>query len=334
MDGAWPFDDAPKRPEPQGSQPAFATLGPGIHDISGEHYHSDPCAVPSLSSTLARLLLNRSPRHAWTAHPRLNPDHQGKDSKTFDVGRAAHRAVLGKGGDFVAYPSHVLAKNGAASTAYAKEWAVEMRARGLTPLKAEEVEAVNDMAGEIMGRLSAMGISFSPARSELTAIAEIDGVMCRAMVDHAPLNSRMPLWDIKTTTDASPDAVIRSVTSWGYDIQAAHYLKVWEAATGERRRFRFIFVEKEAPFEVSIVELLNEPGDEADWFADAESKCAEARRIWGECLRDDQWPGYPNQIALIGAPVWHRRSWADREIGLPVTPAALARSREMQAPLD
>lgn len=309
-------------------------LGPGIHDISAEAYHADPCAVPSMSSTLARLILNRSPRHAWTAHPRLNPDHEGKDSKVFDLGRAAHRCVLGKGGDYVAYPEHLLAKNGAASTAEAKEWAQEMRSRGMTPLKAAEVDAVHDMADGIIRRLSAMGIAFPPARSELTAIAEIDGVMCRAMIDHAPADPRMPLWDLKTTTDASPDAVIRSVTAWGYDIQACHYLRVWEAATGEKRRFRFIFVEKEPPFEVSAVELLNDPGDEADWFQDADAKCAEARRIWGECLRDNQWPGYSDKIALIGAPVWHRRNWADRETGLPVTPAALARAREMQAPLE
>lgn len=309
-------------------------LSPGIHDISAEAYHADPCDIPSLSSTLARLVLNRSPRHAWTAHPRLNPDYEGKDSKTFDIGRAAHRAVLGKGGDFVAYPEHVLAKNGAASTAAAKEWAEEARARGWTPIKADEVEAVHDMSGEIMGRLSAMGITFPPSRSELTAIAEIDGVMCRAMIDHAPEDPRQPLWDLKTTTDASPDAVIRAITTYGYDIQAAHYLSVWKAATGESRRFRFIIVEKDAPHEVSVVELLNDLDDEADWFADAGSKCAEARRIWGECLRDGQWPGYPRQIALVGAPVWHRRNWADRETGLPVTPAALDRARQWQSPQE
>lgn len=321
MDGGFPFITA-------------AALGPGIHDISAEAYHADPCAVPSMSSTLARLVLNRSPRHAWTAHPRLNPAHESKDSKTFDIGRAAHRVVLGKGGDMAAYPLHLLAKNGAASTAEAKEWAQEMRSRGMTPLKQDEYDAVLDMAAEVNGKLSRMGMAFPPARSELTVIAEIDGVMCRAMIDHAPEDPRLPLYDLKTTMDASPDAVIRSIATYGYDIQAAHYLKVWEAATGERRRFRFIFVEKEAPFEVSAVELVNDPDDPADWIADADAKCAEARRIWGECLRDDQWPGYPSQIALVGAPVWHRQKWADRETGLPVTPAALERARQWQAPLE
>lgn len=311
-------------------------LPQGVHaNISEDAYHADLiCERPSLSSGLGRLLLNKSPRHAWHASPRLNPNFQPKDTKVFDLGRAAHRCVLGKGGDYVAYPDQFLAKNGAASTAEAKEWAQEMRARGMTPLKAAEVDAVHDMAEGVMRSLSAMGISFPPSRSEMTAVAEIDGVMCRARIDHAPEDPRLPLWDLKTAVDASPDAVIRAVTAYGLDFQAAHYLRVWEAATGEKRRLRFIFVEKEAPFEVSVVELLNDPGDEADWFADAEAKCAEARRIWGECLRDNQWPGYSNKIALIGAPVWHRKSWADRETGLPVTPAALARARAMQAPLE
>ena len=187
-------------------------LDPGIHRLEAEVYHADRmCSVPTLSSTLARLLISRSPRHAWTASARLNPDYVSEDRKTFDVGRAAHRAVLGNGGDYLAYPDEILDKNGNATTKAAKEWAEEVRARGGTPLKAHEVESVHDMAGEIMGRLAFMGASFPPARSEITVIGEVEGVLCRAMIDHAPEDPRQPLWDLKTTTDASPDAVMRSI---------------------------------------------------------------------------------------------------------------------------
>lgn len=282
-------------------------LGPGIHDISAEAYHGDPCAVPSMSSTLARLILNRSPRHAWTAHPRLNPDHEGKDSKTFDIGRAAHRAVLGKGGDFIAYPEHVLAKNGAASTTAAKEWAEEIRARGMTPVKAEEADAVNDMAAEIMGRLAFMDMAFPPARSELTAIAEIDGVMCRAMIDHAPEDPRQPLWDVKTTTDASPLAVMRSIMAYGYDIQASHYTEVWKAATGEDRQFRFVFVEKDQPHECCVVQLGG------DSMAMARKRTARAREMWAHCLSTDNWPGYPGEIVQLDLPEFYQARWLERE---------------------
>ena len=282
-------------------------LGPGIHDISADRYHADPCETPSMSSTLARLMLSQSPRHAWTASSRLNPDYEPVEKKTFDIGKAAHRVVLGKGGDMAAYPEHMLAKNGAASTNEAKEWAAEIRARGMTPLKAAEVEAVNDMAGEVMGRLAWMDMTFPPARSELTAIAEIDGVMCRAMIDHAPEDPRQPLWDLKTTTDASPGAVQRAIMTYGYDVQAAHYCDVWKAATGEDRDFLFVFVEKTAPFEATAIRLGG------DSMMMGRKRIARAREMWGHCLKSGHWPGYPTEVIQLDLPEFYQSRWLERE---------------------
>ena len=105
-------------------------LGPGIHRVASETYHADLLRPePTLSSSLARVVLNRSPLHAWTAHPRMNPAYEPTERKTFDIGRAAHRAVLGAGGDYAAYPESTLASNGAASTKEAKAWAEEIRQR-------------------------------------------------------------------------------------------------------------------------------------------------------------------------------------------------------------
>jgi hypothetical protein len=312
-------------------------LKPGVHlDVSETDYHADPAPAPSLSSSIARTLLDRSPLHAWTQHPRLNPAHEPQDRKTFDIGRAAHRCVLGRGGDYEAIPSDLLASNGAASTKGAKEWIADARERGVTPLKADEVDTIGDITAAVSAHLAACRIKLDPSRSEAVALAEIDGVWCRAMIDNAPADPRLPLYDLKTTTDASPDAVIRAVCNYGYDVQAAHYLATWKAATGEDRRFRFVFVEKEAPFGCCVVELDGDPNSEADWLANANSKASESRRIWGECLNANEWPGYPAAPIIIGAPVWHARKWEDREIGLPVTSkpaaAALSAAHAMQAP--
>lgn len=116
-------------------------LAPGIYaDIPDHVYHSDTLTDrPALSSSIAKLML-RSPLHAFTAHPRLNPEWGPVEKKTFDIGRAAHRAVLGRGSDYVAIPDGLLASNGAASTKAAKEWIEDARERGLTPLKALEDE--------------------------------------------------------------------------------------------------------------------------------------------------------------------------------------------------
>jgi hypothetical protein len=310
-------------------------LAAGVYDLPAEQYHADPCPVPSLSSSLARLLLAQSPLHAWTAHPRLNPEWEPTERKTFDIGRAAHRAVLGKGGDYMAIPESRLASNGAASTKEAKAFIEAARANGLTPLKAAEVDQIGRMADAVQRQIAAMGIKLDPARSELTALAEIDGIWCRAMIDNAPANPSLPLYDIKTTTDASPEAMAKTVATYGYDVQAAHYLAVWKAATGEDRKFRIIFVEKEPPFGVSVAELYRKPGDEADWFDNADALARDARRIWGECLQSGKWPCYPARVAVIGAPGWHLTKMENRSARAGAsnpTADALARAQAWQAP--
>jgi len=310
-------------------------MGPGIHRMTADAYHADPHERPSLSSTLARVIIDQSPRHAWTRHPRLNPDHEPEERKVFDIGRAAHRAVLGAGDDYVAIPAELLASNGAASTKEAKAWIADARASGLIPLKADECDQIGVIADAVRAKLDRMRIVIDPAHSELVALAEIDGCPVRAMIDNAPLGKPY-LLDLKTTIDASPEGCIRAVVNYGLDVQARFYLDAWEAATGERRKMRFVFVEKDAPHEVGVVEL-HDGQTEADWYHDAAGKCAEARRIWVECLTAGQWPGYPDQVAVIGAPGWYRQKWADRETGLPVirikpSPETIARVRAWQAP--
>lgn len=316
---------------------------PGIYDLDADTYHRDPAPEPSLSSTIARVMIKESPIHAWTKCPRLNPAWEPEDKKAFDIGRAAHRAILGKGGDYVAIPDNLLASDGAASTKAAKEFTEQARASGLTPLKAAEVDQIAIISDRVRARLDVMGIRLDMARSEVSALAMVDDVWCRCMVDNAPEDPRLPLYDLKTKTGSvHPDALVKTIADMGYDIQAAHYLRVWKEATGEDRAFRFIFVEKSAPFEVGVAELYadgeNRPAsryepDEPfspDWFADADQKLERARRQWRACLDADEWPGYPARVALIGAPVWHRRNNAaacDFDPILPKAPSAEAMRR-------
>lgn len=311
-------------------------LAPGIYpNIEDADYHSDPAPAPSLSSTLARLILDRSPRHAWTASPRLNPEWEPVVKKTYDIGKAAHRAVLGAGGDFVAIPDEFLAKDGSAKTRLAQDFISEAREQNLTPLKLSEVRQIESMSCAVRTRLAAMRIAFDPARSETAAIAQIDGVWCRCMVDNAPADPRLPLYDLKSCEDASPEAIIRSVERYGYDVQAAHYLAVWKAATGEDRKMRFVFVEKSAPFEVAVVELYSDPGHDADWMTTANSKAAEARRIWGECIATGEWPGYPPRVQIIGARGWEQARWEKHMEDQPApkpSAAALKAAYDAQAP--
>jgi hypothetical protein len=69
-------------------------------DILDHDYHGDPCKVPSLSSSIARILYEETPLHARYWHPRLRPpkpDEIEKPDRTMAVGSAVHKVMLGKG---------------------------------------------------------------------------------------------------------------------------------------------------------------------------------------------------------------------------------------------
>ena len=74
------------------------------HDITAADYHSDCCDEPSLSSSIAGLLIDQTPKHAWTAHPRLNPNFKPESSPAMNLGSVAHELLLGKGGGFEISP--------------------------------------------------------------------------------------------------------------------------------------------------------------------------------------------------------------------------------------
>lgn len=279
----------------------------GVYEMPDAEYHADPAPEPSLSSTLGRTLLAQSPLHAWTAHPRLNPNFEPVQKKTFDIGRAAHRVVLGAGADYAVYPDDILGANGAVSTKAAKEWDAEQRENGITPIKREQEDALRAMESQVHQALEINRIYISPDDSERVALAEIGGVWCRAMIDNAPPDPKAPLYDFKTCENADPSACERAVMNYGYDFQAAHYLEVWEAATGERRPFRFIFQEKSAPHAVTIIELS------PDTLAMARKRTARAREIWRNCVRSGHWPSYPPGVHVVDLPAFYQEKWLDRE---------------------
>lgn len=287
------------REAPPAREPAPEMIRVGqVLRLPSEEYHADPAPEPSLSATLAKLLIKRSPRHAWMASPRLNPDHRSIHKKTFDMGRAAHRAILGCGDDYVIIPGDLLGKNGAASTTEAKAFIADARARGLTPLKEDEGHQIEAMRVVAHARLLEHGVTLDPERSELCAIGQIEGVWCRAMFDNVDADPKRPIYDFKTCEDASPDACMRAILNYGYDIQAEHYRAVWKAVTGEDRPFVFIFQEKPEPYEVTLITLSG------SFEAMANRRAARARKIWADCSSAGEWPGYPIGLHQVDAPAW------------------------------
>ena len=77
-------------------------------DITEEDYHADKlpdwCTGPSLSNSMAKILLDKSPAHAYAAHPRLGGAGRvlpASTLQTFDAGKLAHKLLLGRGAEVV-----------------------------------------------------------------------------------------------------------------------------------------------------------------------------------------------------------------------------------------
>lgn len=269
---------------------------PGIYDISEAEYHADPCVEPSLSSSVAKVLLNQSPRHAWTMHPRLNPAAAPINRKDFDLGSAAHAMLLEGKEPFVIIDADSYRTNAA------KEARDSAYAAGKIPLLTAQVADVHAMAAaataQLKGHEEAFD-AFATGKAEQTLIWREGSVWCRCRIDWLRGNP-IPIWDYKSTTDANPDAWQRRLFDLGFDVQAGFYRRGVRTILGiEDPDFRFIVQETSAPYALSVVALTPAA------LALGDMKAERAIEQWRWCIKNNRWPGYPARTCFVDAPAWH-----------------------------
>lgn len=258
-------------------------------DMPEAEYH----AHPALSSTWARRILE-SPARFRSAQ--LIPE---QPKPAFDLGTVVHTQVLGKGMPMVLVPPEICAKDGAWSTTKAKEFVEKARAEGKVPMKPEPFHQTTAAVQAILRNQTARALLEQDGTAEASVFATDPetGVQVRARFDKlAPIAV-----DVKSTskeTGASKSAFIKSVANLGYHVQQEHYLDVYELAMGERLDMVFIVVELTAPFLVGTYQLDKE-------FRDlGRARARRARQLFAECMATSTWPGYPDEVQLIGPPRW------------------------------
>lgn len=104
--------------------------------------------------------------------------------------------------------------------------------------------------------------------------------------------------DLKTCQDARPDAFVRSVVNYGYEVQAAYYLDVAEAIDGKKRKFYWCAVEKDAPYAVTVYEASDA------MIERGRAQYKRAIELYLECAALDLWPAYSQQIQQLELPGW------------------------------
>ncbi len=280
------------------------TLGEGLHpDVPEAIYHRDPAPQASLSSSVARILLDRSPLHAQLAHPRLSPAWTDDDTtdRARDKGSAAHALMLGRGRRVVEIEADSYRTNAAKAAAAAA------RADGNVPLLTADAADVRLLvaAGKVQLEDSELAGIFDDGDAELTAIWQDGSTWCRSRFDHLPTIVRkgghVIVPDYKTTAgSAHPDDFARTLFEQGYDLQAAFYERGLRKLIPAIRSVEFVFIvqEQEPPYALSIVGL------DGQALELAQAKADTAIRLWRSCIETGRWPGYERRIVRAEMPAW------------------------------
>lgn len=280
-------------------------MKPGIYEMDAPTYHKDPCERPSLSSSIAGVLCNSSPMHAFARHPRLTEAPVEDESDAMSIGTVAHALMLQ--GEHVA---EVLPfkdwRTDASKDARKAAWA-----DGKIPILAKhwpDIQAMVNAANEQLGAFKDE-VFETPGLPERVIIwQESNGVWCRSRLDWLPTSHRT-ITDYKTTgATANPEVISRTLFSNCWDIQAAFYargLKTIDPFADPV--FRFCVQETHKPYALSVVALG------PDSLMLGEKKVAFAIEKFGECLESGVWPGYPTETCYATLPTWEEQKWLDRE---------------------
>jgi hypothetical protein len=270
---------------------------PGIHDAMPEDvYHADPVPGGSLSSTGARKLLKTRP-----AKFRYQQDNPPPSRPEFDLGKAFHTLVLGVGAE----PVPVAADNW--RTKAAREERDAIAAAGKVPLLEADYQLAQNMAAAVRNHGTAANLLHPGAGDPEQSLFWTDpatGTWLRARLDFLRhrVTGRVIVVDLKSCESAEDDHLQRAIDRYGYHQQGALYLdgvKALEIAPDPA--FVFIFVEKEPPHLVRVVQL--------DPVAERIGRDLNRQAIdlFAECQSSGEWPGFPTDIEIVALPAWVER---------------------------
>ena len=275
-----------------------------LSDLLGNVHHTQPLdnteyhAHPAISKSHLDQI-NRSPLHYWSRY--IDPNRVPvQPTVAMELGTAVHMAVLEPE---LFLETYTTAPGISKTTKAGKEAWAEAEAGGKKLLKPEELDQIDRMHQSLLTHPGARKALKSTGKAEqsIFAVDPATGLEMKCRPDY--LTDSGWVIDLKTTTDASVDSFSKSTANFRYHVQAAWYLHVVQAATGERPKgFVFLVVEKTAPFAVQVFKAgpeLLEIGH-AQALADLQ-RIAECKQTYTE---DQPWPGYPETATVLSLPPW------------------------------
>ncbi len=280
----------------------------GVYDLLPEQYHGDPAKEPSLSASLSKVFIDRTPRHGFEKHPRLNPHFEEEDLMKFRVGSAFHSELLGKGTPIAEFAHKEWRTNAA------KADRDQALLDGYTPLTVDQAAKVKLMVQraryQIKGR-DELAYAMAGGNPERVYIwveeTKFGPVYCRMMVDWTPHSGRYFV-DWKTTgVGALHDWGNKTMWDTGCDIQDAFYRRGFKAHGMDFDACLFAVIEDSEPHGLMTHRIDPEAQDEAD------QEVQWAINSFAMCIHSGHWPMYPLQMAWQIKPAWRVNRHAERK---------------------
>lgn len=336
---------------PQQTNNGLRITESGLYAISEADYHADALSlVPSLSRSIGQVLLDKSPRHAWVKHPRLNPDFETDEKnneRRTDIGSAAHALLLGQSTEIRLIPADDYKKKSS------QEARKQAYADGAVPLIKPDYLTVHVMVDLAKQKLvhenhTALSSLARPADlqgeafNEITAYWQdkIGGLWCRSRMDRLVIEpNRITIVDYKTTEmSASPIDIEKAIFNNIYHLQDGFYRRglrhIFPAINACEMKMDFIFIvqEQKPPFDTTVTRIDLQGQQIGEKMASA------AIRLWQQHMQTNDWPGYQSGIHTAVMPAWVETRWLAREIEdprlqrLPLDPLNPYEATPYQAP--
>jgi hypothetical protein len=199
-----------------GLAPKREPFAPGIYfGLDESAYHADT----ALGSTSMKKLAE-SPPDYWFDSPHNTLRREDRDTPSRVFGRAVHKFVL-EGRE--AFERAYAPADFSGATKEGKAESARIAAAGKTRIKRDDWDRIM-LAGTIIRANPTIGEAFSGGAPEVSIFWERDGIRRKARFDY--LKSRAVV-DLKSDSNsreiAFPEACRRSIASYRYDVQAAHY---------------------------------------------------------------------------------------------------------------
>lgn len=247
--------------------------------------------TPRLHQSIAHVLVTRSPLHAWEAH--LGRAVR-EETPAMLRGTILDRLLFGVGPELQVVEAKDWRTNAA------KDQRDAAVAAGRLPVLAHQLEEYGEAVAAINLGLAARGIVLDGQSQVEVEWTSEEGVKCAGRLDHLKL-TQATILDLKTTFNASPEAIQRHMVDHGADIQRAAYVEAIETLHPQlagRVRMQFVYAETSPPYAITIAEPAG------SMRALGSAKWRRAKRVWAECLTSGHWPAYSDTVVQIESRPW------------------------------